>query len=75
MSRLVIDPNLVSPDDIYERLIELHSGKSDEESALINARLILLLINHIGERDVIMEAIRLAGERPSRGNPETGAAG
>jgi hypothetical protein len=66
MSKLLTTPNVSHADDIYERLIELHAGKSDEESAVINARLLLLLINHVGDRDVIFEAIALAAERPGR---------
>ncbi len=66
MSRLITEPNLRRHDEIYARLIELHEGKSEEESALINARLILLLVNHIGDEEAVLEAIALAAKRPER---------
>ena len=47
-------------DDFYEMLIEAHQGLSDEESRLLNARLVLLLANHIGDLDVIAQALKLA---------------
>lgn len=58
--KLVTAPNLADADGIYERLIALHEGRSDEDSMAVNARLILLLINHIGDPDVVREAIRCA---------------
>lgn len=66
MTRLITDPNVERHDDIYARLIELHAGKSEQESALLNARLILLLINHLGDTEAVMEAIALAAQRPDR---------
>ena len=47
-------------DDFYEMLIEGHRGLSDEQSELMNARLVLLLANHIGDLRVLREAIDLA---------------
>lgn len=52
--------NLTDHDGIYQQLVALHEGLSDEESARASARLILLLINHIGDRAVIEQAIALA---------------
>jgi hypothetical protein len=49
-------------DDFYEILIDTHRDLSDEQSALLNARLILLLANHIGDLDVLREAMHLARE-------------
>lgn len=60
MTKLKTEPNVPLPDDVYELLIELHQGKSDEESRRLNARLILLLVNHVGDKDVILEAIARA---------------
>lgn len=57
---LIKHPNTAAPDDLYEQLIELHRGLSREESQAVNARLILLLANHIGDPDVLSEAIELA---------------
>ena len=47
-------------DDFYEALIEMHQGLSDEDSEAVNARLILLLANHIGDIAVLREALALA---------------
>ncbi len=57
---LVTTPNLARVDDVYERLIEIHAGRSDEDSARLNARLILILFNHVGDPDAILAAIALA---------------
>lgn len=47
-------------DDFYEALIDTHRDLSDEQSAMVNARLILLLANHIGDIGVLREAMRIA---------------
>lgn len=47
-------------DDFYEALIDTHRDLSDEQSAMVNARLILLLANHIGDIAVLREALALA---------------
>ena len=60
MSALVTTPNVRKPDDVYARLIDAQAGLSDAESLRFNARLILLLINHIGDEAVIAEAINAA---------------
>ena len=62
MAELKTDLNLASPDDFYEKLIEMHRGLTDEQSELVNARLILLLANHIGDMAVLREAMRAARE-------------
>ncbi|MCC4117666.1 DUF2783 domain-containing protein [Aromatoleum toluclasticum] len=49
-------------DDFYEALIETHRDLTDEQSAMVNARLILLLANHIGDISVLREAMRIARE-------------
>ncbi|MCH4151893.1 MAG: DUF2783 domain-containing protein [Sphingobium sp.] len=59
--KLVTSPNLANADGVYEKLIALHHGLDEEESMRVNARLILLLINHIGDADIVSEAIRHAG--------------
>ncbi len=50
-------------DDFYELLIEAHRGLDEAQSAKLNARLILLLANHIGDLSVLREAVKLARER------------
>jgi hypothetical protein len=60
MSRLITTPNLAAPDDFYEQLIAMHRGLDDEASALCNAKLILLLANHIGDAEVLAAAMAAA---------------
>jgi hypothetical protein len=62
---LRLDPNLAAPDDVYEALVSAHDGLTEAESAALNARLILLLMNHVGDADVIREAIEAAKPRGS----------
>ena len=59
---LNIEPNIAAPDDFYQELIDLHRDLTDEQSALVNAKLILLLANHIGDRAVLSEAMANARE-------------
>ncbi len=47
-------------DDFYEQLIATHQGLSDEQSRLVNARLVLLLANHIGDLHVLGQALAAA---------------
>lgn len=49
-------------DDFYQLLIDTHRDLSDEQSALLNAKLVLLLANHIGNLDILREAMQLARE-------------
>ena len=49
-------------DDFYELLINAHRDLSDEQSELLNARLILLLANHIGDIGTLREALAVARE-------------
>jgi hypothetical protein len=49
-------------DDFYEALIETHRDLTDEQSVLVNAKLVLLLSNHIGDLSVLREAMRIARE-------------
>jgi hypothetical protein len=58
--KLNIENNLADPDAFYERLIDTHDGLSDEQSQMLNAKLVLLLANHIGDIDVIGEAFEIA---------------
>jgi hypothetical protein len=62
MLMLNTNPNIAAPDDFYEELIELHRDLNDEQSALVNAKLVLLLANHIGDLGVLREAMRAARE-------------
>jgi len=60
MTRLKTDPNIAAPDDFYEALIDMHRDLSEEQSRMANAKLILLLANHIGDAEVLNEAMALA---------------
>jgi hypothetical protein len=60
MTALRTDPNMAAPDDFYAALLAMHDGLTDAESQLVNARLILLLANHIGDLTVLREAMDMA---------------
>ena len=60
MSSLNTEPNLPNSDAAYEALVEAHRGISETESAALNARLVLILSNHIGDLSVLKSAISLA---------------
>ncbi|MBY4678146.1 DUF2783 domain-containing protein [Marinobacterium arenosum] len=62
MSKLITEPNLPRPDDFYQELTDLHRDLTPEQTADVNARLILLLSNHIGDQQVLSEAMRIARE-------------
>ena len=53
-------PNLDAPDDFYEALIDAHRDLSATQSHQLNAKLILLLANHIGRLDVLEQALQIA---------------
>jgi hypothetical protein len=68
---LNLKPNLSEPgkrcfqaytpgDDFYDAFIETHRDLSDEQSSLVNAKLVLLLANHIGDLSVLREAMSIA---------------
>ena len=59
---LTTTPNIPDPDGFYADLIALHEGLEEEASHALNARLVLILANHIGDRDVLAEALNLAKE-------------
>lgn len=64
MSRLTLKPNLGGADEVYEALVELTEGLDEVESLRAQARLILLLVNHVGDSETVLQAIRLARRRP-----------
>lgn len=57
---LNLAPNITDPDDFYAELIDGMRGLDEDDALRMNARLVLLLANHIGDRAVLSEAIRLA---------------
>jgi hypothetical protein len=50
-------PNIPDPDDFYEALVDSHKGLSDVESAQLNARLVFMLANQIGDQQVLLECV------------------
>ena len=52
--------NLARPDDGYNAIVEAHRDLTDEQCRAFDARLILLLVNHIGDEAVILEALKEA---------------
>ncbi len=62
MPRLNTTPNIANADDFYAALLALHEGHTKEESDAINARLILILANHIGDGDILKQALEAAGK-------------
>ena len=63
MSALVLIPNIESADDFYAELLACHDGLSKAESDALNARLVLVLANHIGDRKVLSQALEAAALR------------
>lgn len=59
---LNLDPAFGDPDAVYQDIIDMHKDLSDEESHAANAKLVLLLANHIGDPEAIARATRLVRE-------------
>ena len=57
---LVLTPNIPDPDGFYQALIDSQRDLGPDQAALMNARLVLLLANHVGDRAVLAEALALA---------------
>jgi hypothetical protein len=57
---LNLAPNIADPDGFYEELIDSQRDLDEQAAMLMNARLVLLLANHIGDRELLSEAIKLA---------------
>ncbi|WP_372397498.1 DUF2783 domain-containing protein [Azospirillum sp. HJ39] len=60
MTDLITDQRFASPDDVYQMLIDSHRDLTADQSARLNAKLILLLANHIGDPEVLAQALRIA---------------
>ena len=63
MMALSTSSNFAKPDDAFRMIVEAHRGISDAQSADLDATLVLVLANHIGDLDVLREAIELAKRR------------
>jgi hypothetical protein len=68
---LTLTPNIPEPDGFYAELIAAHEGLSEEESHALNARLILLLANHVGDRQALSEALQAARATSQTGGKNT----
>lgn len=67
--KLVTESRLPDPDRAYRILVNSYAGLTEAESAMIDARLVLLLANHIGDVEVLREAIAIArGCQPPGGS-------
>jgi hypothetical protein len=64
MSALITESRFKDPDAAYVALVEARRGLSEHAAAELDARLVLILANHIGDLDVLNEAIALARTRP-----------
>ncbi len=58
---LNLNSNIADPDAFYKELIDSQRGMDDAQAAMMNCKLVLLLANHIGDREVIREALKRAG--------------
>lgn len=59
--------NLQDADGFYEQLLDAHQGLSEADSALLNARLILLLANQVGDAAVLKDCVQAARALPVQG--------
>jgi hypothetical protein len=59
-ARLNVEPNMADPDAFYALLVDTHERLTEEQSRMLNAQLILLLSNHIGDLAVLREALGIA---------------
>lgn len=60
MTDLILTPNLDNADGFYADLVAAHEGLDRPESDALNARLVLILANHIGNEDVLSQALKAA---------------
>ncbi len=60
MADLITTPNIPNADDFYAELLAAHDGLEDAASNALNARLLLTLSNHIGDRKILSEALEVA---------------
>jgi hypothetical protein len=63
-------PRFADPDAVYTMIVDAHRGLDADASAALNARLVLILANHIGDAAVIREALDVAGGQARRAGTE-----
>lgn len=59
-ARLDTELRIDAPDELYQEILELHRGLDEEERRVVDARLILLLANQVGDLEIVREAIARA---------------
>ncbi len=62
-NKLNTEPNIAGADDFYAALLDAHEGLDKAESDAFNARLILILANHVGDQDILAQALEAAGQQ------------
>jgi hypothetical protein len=62
MLMLDTTPRIAQPDNFYQMLIDAHHGLDDAASMKLNAKLVMILANQIGDMDILSQAIALARE-------------
>ena len=60
MLTLEMAPRIAKPDDFYASLIQAHEGLDEDASLKLNAKLVLILANHIGDAGLFAQALELA---------------
>ncbi len=58
--KLKLETGFADPDAVYQTIIDMHKDLDNEESVAANAKLVLILANHIGDPDIVAEAIGMA---------------
>jgi len=61
---LIREPNIADADGFYEELVGAQRDLTDEEAEMLLAKLVLILANHVGDRAVLSDAIRMASAKP-----------
>jgi Protein of unknown function (DUF2783) len=64
---LNLNPNIPDPDGFYQELIDSQRDLSEAEAEMMNCKLVLILANHIGDREILREALKVAGARVEAG--------
>lgn len=62
MTKLNLSANLENADDFYAALLAAHDGLSSDQTSAFNARLILILANHVGAQRILEQAISAASK-------------
>ena len=59
-NQIKLDLHLQDADTFYERLLDAHQGLSPAQSALLNARLILVMANQLGDTALLQACLDAA---------------